>query len=65
MQGNKNAAGGDSGPENTWVARTARNLRKRLHLRGHRVHHHFIHGASYSLGSGAVSLIILWLQNRF
>ncbi|MGW6569702.1 hypothetical protein [Streptomyces sp. NPDC054975] len=65
MQSNKSADSGDSGPVDNWVARRARSLRKCLHLRGHRVHHQFILGASYSLGSGAVSLIILWMQSRF
>ncbi|MEU9998161.1 hypothetical protein [Streptomyces sp. NPDC050848] len=65
MEGNKKPLGDDSGPVDNQVTRMVRNLRKRLHLRGHRVHHHFIRGASYSLGSGAVSLIILWTQSRF
>ncbi|MFE1230251.1 hypothetical protein [Streptomyces sp. NPDC058745] len=65
QQSNKNGPDDDSDrPVGTRARRMVRKLRKRLHLRGHDVHHHFIRGASYSLGSGAVSLIILWVQSR-
>ncbi|MEH0441865.1 hypothetical protein QBA74_41375 [Streptomyces scabiei] len=28
------------------------------------VHHHFLRGAAYKLGSGAVTLLILWWETR-
>ncbi|MGW6015827.1 hypothetical protein [Streptomyces sp. NPDC055210] len=42
----------------------------RIHLqkwgahRGHSVHHHFLQGAAHKLGSGAVTLLILWWETR-
>ncbi|MFI8301283.1 hypothetical protein ACIGCZ_35815 [Streptomyces nigra] len=42
----------------------------RLHLRkwggsgGHSVHHQFLQGMAYKLGSGAVTLLILWWETR-
>ncbi|MGW1328307.1 hypothetical protein ACWD64_37985 [Streptomyces antibioticus] len=42
----------------------------RIHLRkwggggGHGVHHHFLQGMAYKLGSGAVTLLILWWETR-
>jgi hypothetical protein len=32
--------------------------------RGHGVHHHFLQGVAYKLGSGAVTLLILWWETR-
>lgn len=43
----------------------ASRLREWFRTRGHNTHRHFLQGAAYSLGSGAVSLIILWLTGRF
>ncbi|MEU0343943.1 hypothetical protein ABZ092_34610 [Streptomyces bobili] len=28
------------------------------------VHHHFLQGVAYKLGSGAVTLLILWWETR-
>ena len=55
----------DSASKGTWPQRVARNLRNRLELGGHGAHHYFLRGVSYSLGTGAVSLIIVWVQSRF
>lgn len=39
-------------------------LRKYVRNHGHSVHAGFLHGVGTKLGSGAVSLIILWSQTR-
>lgn len=46
-----------------WV-RAVRYLRELPARHGRTVHDQMIRGASYSLGSGAVSLLILWAQTR-
>jgi hypothetical protein len=55
MQTNK-----EEPPADRWLPRTA------AYLRGHRraVHDHVLRGVSYGVGSGAVSLIIMWWQSR-
>jgi hypothetical protein len=57
---NKNGQGVDTG-----VSRVARYLREWHARHSQTVHSQIIRGASYSLGSGAVSLIIIWFENRF
>lgn len=52
------------GPVDRWMARAVRYLREWLRRHGRTVHNQMIRGASYSLGSGAVSLIILWFETR-
>lgn len=65
----KDSWGGDS-----WLSRTLRHLRelgRRVHSfpwwprREHRLHVHLAQGVSYGVGSGAVSLLILWVESRF
>ncbi|MFF3558259.1 hypothetical protein ACFYXL_33150 [Streptomyces tsukubensis] len=40
------------------------HLRKWFGVHGHGVHHHFLQGAANKLGSGAVTLLLIWLQTR-
>lgn len=54
----------DDGPVDRWMARVVRYLREWPGRHGRTVHNQIIRGASYSLGSGAVSLIILWFETR-
>ena len=54
----------DDGPVDRWMARLLRYLREWPGRHGRTVHNQMIRGASYSLGSGAVSLIILWFETR-
>jgi hypothetical protein len=60
MQSNKHSA-----PMDTRRSRIARHLRKWRRRHGHGVHAHLVRGLSYGVGSGAVSLLILWVENRF
>ena len=59
QQPNKESPGGDR-----WWRRIARYLREHLPRQGRIVSDQMLRGASYSLGSGAVSLIILWFETR-
>jgi hypothetical protein len=54
----------DSLPRDRWVDRAVRYLREWPRRHGRTVHNQMIRGASYSLGSGAVSLIIIWFETR-
>lgn len=50
-----------------WVRRhagTICHLRKRIRRQGRNIPSEFLQGAAYKLGSGAVSLIILWWETR-
>jgi hypothetical protein len=40
------------------------HLRKLRGLGRHQIHHRFLQGAAYKLGSGAVTLLILWWETR-
>ncbi len=40
------------------------HLQKRGGRRGYGVRHHFMQGVAYKLGSGAVTLLILWWEAR-
>jgi hypothetical protein len=40
------------------------HLQKEGGRRGHGIHHHFMQGVAYKLGSGAVTLLILWWEAR-
>lgn len=40
------------------------HLRERLPQQGRIVYGQVLRGAAYSLGSGAVSLLILWFESR-
>lgn len=46
------------------LSRMASYLREWPRKYGRTVHRQVIRGASYSLGSGAVSLVIIWFQTR-
>lgn len=47
-----------------WLASIPTHLRKRMGNDGHSVHHHFLQGVAYKLGSGAVTVLILWWEAR-
>ncbi|MCC3655788.1 hypothetical protein LIX60_30880 [Streptomyces sp. S07_1.15] len=47
-----------------WRTNTTCYLRKRAGGRGHNLPSQFLQGAAYKLGSGAVTLIILWWEAR-
>lgn len=49
---------------NRWLASTRNHLRKWAGRGEHTVHHHFLQGMAYKLGSGAVTLLILWWKTR-
>ncbi len=59
MQGSKHSANGDR-----WMGRLARYLREWPNRRGRLVRDQVIRGASYGVGSGAVSLLVIWFQTR-
>lgn len=59
MQSNKEPGGVDR-----WMARAVHYLREWPRRHGRTVHNQMIRGASYGVGSGAVSLIIMWWQSR-
>lgn len=58
----------DPGSVDRWmaqaIARISSYLRKWPTRHARTVHDQMVSGASYALGSGAVSLIILWFQTR-
>ncbi|MEU5256282.1 hypothetical protein [Streptomyces longwoodensis] len=59
MQRNK-----EPGSVDSHMARAVRYLREWPARHGRTVHNQVIRGASYKLGSGAVTLIILWIEAR-
>ncbi|MFC9736112.1 hypothetical protein ACFWG5_34780 [Streptomyces hydrogenans] len=64
-QSNNDEPPDDSTPQlNKPRARKRDYLRKLLQAAERPVQEGFLHGASSKLGSGAVSLIILWIQTR-
>lgn len=55
--------------KNSWsrdsrVRRMVRDLRRKMARPGRIVYGQMLRGAAYSLGSGAVSIIILWIEAR-
>jgi hypothetical protein len=46
------------------LRRTVRDLRSKVARPGRIVYGQMLRGAAYSLGSGAVSIIILWIEAR-
>ncbi|MFH9590123.1 hypothetical protein ACH4LS_36910 [Streptomyces luteogriseus] len=46
------------------MRRVARDLRERFARPGRIVYGQLLRGAAFSVGSGAVSLIIMWWQSR-
>lgn len=51
-------------PEDRWLARVVRYLREWPGRHGRTVHDQILHGVSYGVGSGAVSLLVLWYETR-
>ncbi|MEV6781171.1 hypothetical protein [Streptomyces sp. NPDC051098] len=51
--------------KDTWAAQIGRHLREHGKRHGRFVQRHALQGASTALGSGAVTLIIVWAQSRF
>lgn len=49
----------------TWRARVVRYLREWPARHGRSVHDQVWRGVGYSVGSGAVSLLIVWFESRF
>jgi hypothetical protein len=49
---------------NRWLSSIRIHLRKWAGNGEQSVHHHFLQGAAYKLGSGAVTLLILWWEAR-
>jgi hypothetical protein len=47
-----------------WCTYTIGYLRKWISRHGHGVQNQFLQGAAYKLGSGAVTLLILWWETR-
>lgn len=54
----------DSLPRDTWPSRLWRYLRETARQDGPAFRHQMMSGAGYRLGSGAVSLLILWYEMR-
>jgi hypothetical protein len=54
----------EPGPGGRRLTRAMRYLRKLPGRHGRTVQDQMIRGASYSLGSGAVSILILWMEAR-
>lgn len=59
MKGNK-----DFLPRERWIARVVRYLREWPARHGRRVHDQMLSGVSYGIGSGAVSVLVLWYETR-
>lgn len=59
MKSNNESPSGDS-----WPRRIARYLREWPGHSGRIVHDELLRGMSYKVGSGAVSLIVIWMQTR-
>ncbi len=51
-------------PRDSRVRRLARYLRERVAGPSRTLYKQMLRGAAYSAGSGAVSLLIVWWQNR-
>lgn len=47
-----------------WVCRAARTARSWVARPGLDLHCYFLQGVAYKLGTGAVTLLILWFQSR-
>jgi hypothetical protein len=54
----------DSLRRDRWLCRTVRHLRERFARQGRVVYGQALRGAAYSVGSGAVSVIVLWFEAR-
>jgi hypothetical protein len=54
----------DSLSRDTRLRRTARHLREWPARHGRTVRDQMIRGASYGVGSGAVSLLVVWFEAR-
>nr|AHE40423.1 Hypothetical protein pFRL6_336 [Streptomyces sp. F12] len=51
-------------PVDRWLSAIRMHLRKWTGSGGQSVQHHFLQGVAYKLGSGAVTLLILWWETR-
>lgn len=51
-------------PQDSLIRRVVRYLMEWPHRRGRMVRHQIIRGASYGVGSGAVSLLVIWYETR-
>ncbi|GGS96988.1 hypothetical protein GCM10010270_81260 [Streptomyces violaceus] len=60
MQRNK-----EPDPLNRWWHRAWRHLRKWRNRHGRTVQDQMIRGVASGVGSGAVSLLIIWVQTRY
>jgi hypothetical protein len=60
VESNKNGA-----DLNTWRARVVRYLREWPARHGRSVQDQVWRGAAYGVGSGAVSVIVVWFESRF
>jgi hypothetical protein len=47
-----------------WLHRAGRWVAKKAERHGRTVKHQMLRGASYGVGSGAVSLLVVWWENR-
>lgn len=47
-----------------WISSINMRLWKWSGTRGYGIPHHFLQGMAYKLGSGAVTLLILWWETR-
>jgi hypothetical protein len=54
----------DLGNVDRWWVRVGHYLREWPRRHGRTVHEQVIRGASYGVGSGAVSLLVVWWQNH-
>ncbi|WP_406263546.1 hypothetical protein OIA45_49040 (plasmid) [Streptomyces chartreusis] len=54
----------EPGPDDRWMARAVRYLRDWSGRHGRTVHDQVLRGVSYGVGSGAVSLLVLWYETR-
>lgn len=59
MQRNKEPDGMDR-----WMARAVRYLREWPRAHGRTVHNQILNGVAYGVGSGAVSLLVIWYETR-
>jgi hypothetical protein len=54
----------DSLPRDRWPGRWLRHLREWRARNGRTIHDQMLGGLSYGIGSGAVSLLVIWYETR-
>lgn len=52
-------------PRDTWLRRAARYLREWRTRHARTVQDQVLRGMAYGVGSGAVSLIVMWVEARY